>query len=368
MLILLTVSAGILAGVWIIVSGLNLYPFARTIQTSSVTCPTASGEHYDTAMNHEIDANAESNPEIVLRMRGWERVEEKLGLVTYGYPAGEPPDPRAPQLGTIVRNRVSFATAYRVHKWDWENRRPSPELESKSPVSLLGLTAKIGQDVYTPESGYDVGGGHQAMVIYASADAVTMNLIGDDNAIVGYAIHIDGFCVDPNLLALYRRLASEGRHQMPYLFGGEKIGTANSTEVRVAIRDSGDYLDPRSRLDWWKGYSDSEGPIITPAPIGPTQNPTVKPKKTPKPKNPTVTQVPTVLPTKNLLRPSPTAIASIVPTTNDIIPLSTPGYFVTQGPTPLPEPTIRPQPLIDIAGITVSWWARIRAFLISVAP
>ena len=81
-----------------------------------------------------------------------------------------------------------------------------------------------------------------------------MNVTGDDGAIDGYALHIDGFCIDPNLLSLYNSLNSQGRHSLPALRQGQKMGTAKNGEVRVMVRDSGEFLDPRSKGDWWKGY------------------------------------------------------------------------------------------------------------------
>jgi hypothetical protein len=55
------------------------------------------------------------------------------------------------------------------------------------------------------------------------------------------------------LLALYRQLNSAGRVELPALRPGQPFGRAAGGEIDAAIRDSGSFLDPRSRKDWWQG-------------------------------------------------------------------------------------------------------------------
>ena len=64
-------------------------------------------------------------------------------------------------------------------------------------------------------------------------------------------VHLVNICVDPNLVALYRRLDSEGRHQLPAAYNNTVVGTALDSEVDVVVRDTGSFMDPRSGLDWW---------------------------------------------------------------------------------------------------------------------
>ena len=220
----------------------------------NANCPTSSGEQYDKRGLNPPLSNVASNPDVNVFLRGWGEVSESLNLVSYGYPNGEAPDPKAPQLGTILNKGASFVKAYKIHQWDWANNQPSSSYEGAWPVHVLGFTASPGQSVNAPTNGYDVGAGYQYMVVYVSPTSISMNVTGDDGAIEGYAIHMEGFCVDPNLVSLYNSLNSQGRSSLPALKEGQKMGTAKTSEVRVMVRDSGSFLDPRSKGDWWQSY------------------------------------------------------------------------------------------------------------------
>ncbi|MCX7669526.1 MAG: hypothetical protein N2439_05580, partial [Anaerolineae bacterium] len=88
----------------------------------------------------------------------------------------------------------------------------------------------------------------------------------------GYTVHVDGLCTDPNLLALYATFdAANGpryvyrpptqrpyAYSLPTLAAGQPIGLARSTEVIVAVVDTGSFMDPRSCNEWWQirpGYA-----------------------------------------------------------------------------------------------------------------
>jgi hypothetical protein len=72
----------------------------------------------------------------------------------------------------------------------------------------------------------------------------------------GYSVQLENFCVDPNLLALYRAQVNGNGFRigntLPGLTKDQPIGTALS-QLRGTVRDRGIYLDPRSRKDWWQG-------------------------------------------------------------------------------------------------------------------
>jgi hypothetical protein len=104
-----------------------------------------------------------------------------------------------------------------------------------------------------PVAGYDIGGGYGALVLYAEPRRLTLKYTGEDNVVAGYTIHLENVCVDENLLALYEQMNAAGRTELPALFPGQPLGRAPGTEIDVAIRDTGSFLDPRSRKDWWQG-------------------------------------------------------------------------------------------------------------------
>ena len=187
-------------------------------------------------------------------------------FIDYG-PSIDPTSP--PQLATLFSpNRVPpFTGAYQVYTWNWA---PSPDpgarggLATNWAMSVAGLGATPGEALHTPSSGYDIGAGMEAIVVFADADSLTLVYTRDDTAAGGYALHLDNICTDPNLLALYQSLDGGARYvyhgppdggadyNLPTLAAGQVFGTARGPELRVAIVDSGSFMDPRSCNDWWQ--------------------------------------------------------------------------------------------------------------------
>ena len=108
-----------------------------------------------------------------------------------------------------------------------------------------------GETLYLPDSGYDIGSGYEALVLYASEERITLKYTREDNVKEGYTIHVENVCVEPSLLALYRERNEAGRGDLPALRAGQPFGRARGAEIGVAIRDTGSFMDPRSRYDWW---------------------------------------------------------------------------------------------------------------------
>jgi hypothetical protein len=220
------------------------------VMRPSVSC-TSTGEGYGTLEPIDPAAgNVAQHPDVNLAVRGYVPTTAALGLVDY---AGDV-DPNAPQLHTLFGDRRTpiFKAAYRVYQWDWAcNCRGGPI--GKWDVTLLGMRTAPGEIVHLPAAGYDVGGGYGALVLYAEPTRLTLKYTREDNVVAGYTLHLENICVDPNLLALYRRLNAAGRSELPALWPGQPIGRAAGSEIDAAIRDSGAFLDPRSRKDWWQG-------------------------------------------------------------------------------------------------------------------
>jgi hypothetical protein len=115
---------------------------------------------------------------------------------------------------------------------------------------VIRLPRRSGSDIYQ--------GTYYALVVYAEKTRISLHYARNDYIAPGYGVHIENVCVDPNLVARYQQGQSGGRFQLPGLRNNQPIGTARGGEVLVAIRDTGTFMDPRSRKDWWMGRTASE--------------------------------------------------------------------------------------------------------------
>jgi hypothetical protein len=197
------------------------------------------------------DRPAEEHADLNLALRGYESTSAYKGLVDYG----DETDPNGPpQLpGLFSDNRTpTFSNVYQVHHWDWGYNCRAP-LISDPPVTLAGLAVTPGETIHVPASGYDVGG-YEVLVLYASAERITLKYTREDSVARGYALHVENVCVEPRLLALYQSWNAAGRGHLPALRAGQPFGRARDDEIGVAIRDTGAFMDPRSRNDWWQGW------------------------------------------------------------------------------------------------------------------
>lgn len=185
----------------------------------------------------------------------------KRELVDYG--SGDPTQP--PQFATLFNpSQVPpFAEFFRVHQWQWDDS-PNPGTRAE-PINDYATTAVSfsllpGKTLHTPVSGYDIGGGQEAIILFADADTITLHYTREDSSAVGYTIHIDHICTDPNLLSLYNTLdAPDGpryqypnaNYNLPTLAAGQTFGTTRIQDMVVAIADTGAFQDPRSCYEWW---------------------------------------------------------------------------------------------------------------------
>jgi hypothetical protein len=197
-----------------------------------------------------LTVDPERDENLNLGHRGYERTEAPLQLVTYDGPVM---DTKAPQLPGMFGDRrtPTFTNAYQRYRWD-EGCDCPLDTYSRWPVTVLGMGVRRGETIYTPDSGYDIGGGYEYQVMYAAETRVTLH-IGREDEFPGYVIHVEDVCVDPDLLALYRQLHAAGRGELPALRGHQPFGKALGNEIKVAMRDTGSFMDPRSRNDWWQG-------------------------------------------------------------------------------------------------------------------
>jgi hypothetical protein len=222
-------------------------------------CDPIAGVSYGTLgdLGKPTDRPAEQHADLNLALRGYLVTSAPLFLVEYG----PTDDPRAPQLrDTFSDGRFrGFSRAYRVYDWNWESNSRGG-LITDWPVTLAGLPAVPGETLHVPGSGYDIGSGYEVLVLYATENRITLKYTREDNVVYGYTLHVEGVCVEPNLLTLYRNMDAAGRGNLPALRARQAFGRAIGGEVGVAIRDTGAFMDPRSRNDWWIGVV----PVVLP--------------------------------------------------------------------------------------------------------
>ena len=234
----------------------NIIPTTKiptlTPTPKSIACPKISTQSYQnvqTNSDYTLNGPAETHPEINLRLRGYVEVNEKAGLVHYG---GDT-DPLALKINSIFSDgrKPTIIKTYQVHAWDYVNNKPSSATENAWPVSLIGLSATPGEPLVVPPSGRNISGSLELMVLYADENRVTFTNSLGDNWTDGYIFHVEDICTDPNLISAYQNANASGRGSLPALSHGQVFGTAKNNEVKVAIRDSGTFMDPRSDKDWW---------------------------------------------------------------------------------------------------------------------
>lgn len=257
---------------------------------SSSACTSNTGQVYSQgfALQYELDnpvRPAWNHPDKNIELRSYTPNNDPTlvrELIDYG--SDDPTQP--PQFATLFNPyKVPALTGfYRIHDWIWA---PSPNPGTQGPpapwppVTVMGLATTPGELIHVPLSGYDIGGGMEVIVLFADADSVTLRYTREDSAgSPGYAVHIDNICTDVNLLALYNALdAPNGpryvyvappdrpySYDLPQLPAGQPVGTARGAEVRIAIVDTGTFMDPRSCNEWWQirpGYTGTCPPALT---------------------------------------------------------------------------------------------------------
>lgn len=198
------------------------------------------------------DRPAEEHPDVNLSIRGYQVTDAYTGLIPYTGPI----DDLAPQLSSgLCASRCGppFANVYQVYDWDWEHDARG-SLIVDPEVTLVGIPVTPGETIHVPDSGYDIGQGYEVMVLYASTERITLKYTREDNVVWGYTLHVEGVCAEPGLLALYESANAAGRTRLPVLQSGQAFGRARGTEIRVAIRDTGTFMEPRRHEDWWRSW------------------------------------------------------------------------------------------------------------------
>jgi len=244
---------------------------------------------------------AEIHPDKNIKVRGYQSSTKSPAL----YNIEGPTDEKAPQLATLLdRKDISLIRAYQVYDWNWSSNAKGNLIEDPE-ISMLGIATTPGEALHVPNSGYFINPGLQVMILYADNDSITLHYTLEDDVSRGYSIHVLGIKVDQELLDLYNSLNSTGRNSLPAMAGNQIFGYTEGSEVKVSVRDTGSFMDIRSKKDWWRGVGNVIVPTISEI-LTPTYSPIVS-----TPTSPPILPSPTIpsTPTTPIL-PSPTIPAS----------------------------------------------------------
>jgi len=183
-----------------------------------------------------------------VELRGWQPTGGTLGLIDLN---GDT-DTGAPKLYTLFADdrTPTFVRNYQVYDWDWGcNCRGA--LVTDWETTLSGMAVAPGEIIQCPRSDYNIGADNTALVLFVDDNSITLKYTANDNVVHGYTIHLVGVCVEPSLRARYDANRAAGSTELPALRGDQSLGRARGSELIVAIRDTGAFMDPRSRKDWW---------------------------------------------------------------------------------------------------------------------
>jgi hypothetical protein len=224
-------------------------------------CPSSSNESYRTIVptrepdNMPISGDPVESAELNLRHRGFGLVNESPVLIsregnTYGLDNLMPP-----QISTLFNGPIpTIVKTYIVYAWDFRNKK-SLAPQSATPnfkVHLIGLNANPGQRLYGLRAGRKINSnGDVFMVLYASQKDITFTHSASDPLMGGYLFYFIDICVDPNLLRKYQESQASGRRTLPVVSPGQVFGYASNTDIKVAVRDTMSFMDPRYKEDWW---------------------------------------------------------------------------------------------------------------------
>jgi hypothetical protein len=211
--------------------------------------PIPNAKYVTTSVTPETTSPS-THGDINLLLRKWRPASGQVAALV---DINGPTDTLAPRLYTLFtddRDPV-FSGVYQLQGWDWGCNCASAYMTDPA-VTMAGFAMQPAEVVELPMDGYDIGGGMQAMVLYATTETITLKYTHEDDVVKGYTIHMANICVEPALLALYEQSNAAGRTSLPALKGNQPIGRVRGSELLVTIRDTGSWMDPRSRKDWYQ--------------------------------------------------------------------------------------------------------------------
>jgi hypothetical protein len=197
----------------------------------------------------KTDLPAATHPDLNVKVRGFVATGDVLGLVDVGGAA----DPKAPRLYTLVQDTSppTLVANFQVNQWDWTGMKVSGPITSPA-VTMTAYATTVGQPIRLARSGYTIASGLSARVLYLDGDSITLKYTLEDNVVSGYTIHVLDLCIETELTKAYQTADAGGRSSLPALASLQPFARARGTSVRVVIRDTGSFMDPRVRKDWYQ--------------------------------------------------------------------------------------------------------------------
>lgn len=203
-------------------------------------------------LGQKTDRDPPQHADLNLKLRGWQLIAgQSQSLVTYAGPTDMDP----PKLFDMFVNKAfpGILNNYQVGAWDWASNSKQGWISSTPwKVHLVGLRTQPGEVLSIPSRKSDIyQGWAQALVLYLDQDSITFVYTREDTVANGYAVHISGVNLAVDLTLLYQTLSSRSKQELPALGNNQPFATAIGNEIKMAIRDRGQFMDPRSQKDWW---------------------------------------------------------------------------------------------------------------------
>ncbi len=204
-----------------------------------------TGETYSNAvlLGPYFDAANEAN--INIKLRGWQHFEGVLDLIDVG---GDT-DSKCPKFRTIFEPErlPTFTELFQVGLFQGIDHGVEPS----EYAQLARWEVTPGEILKAPDHQYDLGQDIAWMVIFVDDTLLTLKGTREDGIVIGYGFHFVDICVDPQIRQLYDQGNAAGRGELPGILHGQAIGRAKTNSMIIGIRDSGAFMDPRVRKDWW---------------------------------------------------------------------------------------------------------------------
>ncbi len=170
---------------------------------------------------------------------------------------GGPTDDGAPQFSTLFGDTPvlspTITALFQLNLND--GKTPIPRDDSSNwGVTQIQLAAN--GTILSPKNGYPggIGEGFHYTILYADQGkgTLTIKATAEDNAVYGYTIHLTNLDINPTILDLYQKSMDSNRTKLAAISCGFPLGTPRGGNFKIAIADTGTFIDPRVRKDWWK--------------------------------------------------------------------------------------------------------------------